>query len=47
MIYLLIVFAVACVVGCFAAWLKMVKQDGEQFASVTTETQTETYKKAN
>ncbi|MEC0304335.1 hypothetical protein [Terribacillus saccharophilus] len=46
MIYLLIVFAVACVVGCFAAWLKMVKQDGEQFASVT-ETQTETYKKAN
>lgn len=46
MIYLLIVFAVACVVGCFAAWLKMVKQDGNQFANVT-ETQSETYKKAN
>ncbi|MFP7479530.1 hypothetical protein [Terribacillus saccharophilus] len=46
MIYLLIVFAVACVVGCFATWMKMVKQDAEQFANVT-ETQTETYRKAN
>ncbi|MFP7494924.1 hypothetical protein SFC66_14145 [Terribacillus saccharophilus] len=46
MIYLLIVFAAFCVVGCFAAWLKMVKQDGQQFTNIA-ETQTEKFKKAN
>ncbi|MFP7168655.1 hypothetical protein [Terribacillus sp. 7520-G] len=46
MIYLLIVFAVACVVGCFTAWMKMVKKDEQQFAH-GTETETVAYKKAN
>ena len=48
MIYLLIVFAVVCVIGCFSSWMKMVKRDGNQFANVTeTKTETKTYKKAN
>ncbi|QXE02587.1 hypothetical protein [Terribacillus sp. DMT04] len=46
MIYLLGIIAVACIIGCFAIWMKMVKQDEQKFAN-EAEKLTQSYKQAN
>jgi hypothetical protein len=46
MIYLLGFIAIACVIGCFAIWMKMVKQDEQKFSN-ETEKLTQSYKQAN